>query len=76
MRSMSEVERVLAEVNVPQNIRQTWINLYRGYLRNTTPPGKREELYPLPKIEETAREAAAATGERAREDALDYVVEG
>ena len=52
MRSMEEMERILAEMNVPQTQRIQWTNLYRGYLRNTTAPEKREELYPLPAPEE------------------------
>ena len=72
MRSMAEVERVLAEMNVPGTQRSKWINLYRGYLRNTTAPEKREELYPLPTLEEVraADVRAVEGGER-----LDYIVE-
>jgi len=73
MRSMTEVERVLAEMNVPGTQRTKWKNLYRDYLRNTTPPEKRDELYPLPSPEEvraTEERAAAEGGER-----LDYIVE-
>lgn len=73
MRSMTEVERVLAEMNVPGIQRTKWKNLYRDYLRNTTAPEKRDELYPLPSLEEVRaadERAVAEGGER-----LDYIVE-
>ncbi len=73
MRSITEVERVLAEMNVPGTQRTKWKNLYRGYLRNTTEPEKRDELFPLPSPEEVR-----ATGERATTEGgerLDYIVE-
>ncbi|KKK53009.1 hypothetical protein LCGC14_3099090, partial [marine sediment metagenome] len=34
VRSMPEMERVLAEINIPQPQQNQWKNLYRGYLRN------------------------------------------
>ncbi|MBA7663611.1 hypothetical protein ES703_71656 [subsurface metagenome] len=77
MRSMDEMERVMAEMNIPQPQRIRWRNLYRGYLRNTTPRGERDELYPLPKAEEAAaEEGAPAAGEPGKGDRLDYIVEG
>lgn len=75
MRSLAEMERVLAELNIPQTNRNRWIALYRGYLRNTTPPEKREELYPLPVAAEVKREEVTLAGER-KGDKLDYIVEG
>lgn len=77
MRSMDEMERIMAEMNVPQPQRIRWRNLYRGYLRNTTPPEERDELYPLPKPEEAAAgedgvQAAETSGKGER---LDYIVE-
>ena len=76
MRSMDEFDRVMAELNVPQNQRTQWRSLYIGYLRNTTPPEKREALYPLPSPEEVKqREEAAAAGERPRGEGVDYIVE-
>ena len=77
MRSMDEMERVLAEMNVPQNQKIQWRNLYRGYLRNTTAPEERDELYPLPKAEEVApgEEGISALGEPRRGEQLDYIVE-
>ena len=75
MRSMEEMERVLAELNIPQTNRNRWIALYRGYLRNTTPPEKREELYPLPVAAEVKREEVTLAGEH-KGDKLDYIVEG
>ena len=65
MRSMKEMERVLAEMNIPQTNRNRWIALYRSYLRNTTPPEKRDELYPVPVAAEVkAEEGSTLTGER------------
>ena len=77
MRSMEEMERVLAEMNTPQNQQVQWKNLYRGYLRNTTAPERREELYPLPKPEEitTREEGPLGAGEPGRGDRMDYIVE-
>jgi len=72
MRSMDEMERVLAEMNVPQTQRTQWKNLYRGFLRNTTPPEEREKLYPLPRLVE---ERVTVEGERRGEE-LNYIVEG
>jgi hypothetical protein len=76
MRSLAEVQRVLAEVNVPMTSRTKWINLYRGYLRNTTPPELRDEMYPLPSSEErkTVGETTAVAEDKAEK--LDYIVEG
>ena len=77
MRSLEEMERVLAELNIPQTNRNRWIALYRGYLRNTTPPEKREELYPLPMAAEVKRgEESTLAGERTTGEKLDYIVEG
>jgi hypothetical protein len=80
MRIMAEVERVLAETNVPITSRTRWINLYRGYLRNTTPPEIRDELYPLPPTPEARRvpagEGATGIEEVTRGERLDYIVEG
>ncbi|MBA7681627.1 hypothetical protein ES703_89967 [subsurface metagenome] len=78
MRSMGEMERVMAEMNVPQLQRVRWRNLYRGYLRNTTPPEARDELYPLPKPEEAApgEEGVPAAETAGKEDRRDYIVEG
>jgi len=78
MRSMDEMERVMAEMNVPQPQRVRWRNLYRGYLRNTTPREERDELYPLPKPEEVAPGEAAAAVARGEGGTLglDYIVEG
>lgn len=77
MRSMEEMGRVLAEMNIPQNQQVQWKNLYRGYLRNTTQPEQREELYPLPKPEEipAGEEVAPGSGEPGRGEILDYIVE-
>ena len=78
MRSMAEVARVLAEVNVPMTSRTKWINLYRGYLRNTTLPEIRDELYPLPTPEERRVLVGEGTGveEVTKGERLDYIVEG
>ncbi|GAH56570.1 unnamed protein product, partial [marine sediment metagenome] len=77
MRSLEEMERVLAELNIPQTNRNRWIALYRGYLRNTTPPEKRDELYPLPVAAEVkGEEGSTLAGERTKGEKLDYVVEG
>lgn len=78
MRSMAEVARVLAEVSVPMTSRTKWVNLYRGYLRNTTVPEIRDELYPLPPPEERKAAGEGATGiaEAAPGERLDYIVEG
>lgn len=73
MRSMTELERVLAEMNVPGTQRTKWKNLYRDYLRNTTPPEKREQLYPLPSPEEVREAEERAAGEGGEK--LDYIVE-
>ena len=77
IRSMEEMERILAEMNVPQPQQVQWKNLYRGYLRNTTPPEKREELYPLPKPEETraGEELVTLAKDLGRGESLDYIVE-
>ncbi|GAI44200.1 unnamed protein product, partial [marine sediment metagenome] len=66
----------LAELNIPQTTRNRWIALYRGYLRNTTPAEKREELYPLPVATEVKRsdEGSTLAGER-KGAGLDYIVE-
>jgi len=74
MRSMAELERVLAEMNVPGTQRAKWRNLYRDYLRNTTPPEMREQLYPLPGPEEVRAAEERAAGEGGEK--LDYIVEG
>lgn len=77
MRKIDEMERVLAEMNVPQNQRTQWRNLYRGYLRNTTPPATRDELYPLPKPGEgVTGEEGPPADELGGEGRLDYIVEG
>ena len=77
MRSMDEMARILAEINIPQPQQNQWKSLYRGYLRNTTPAEQREELYPLPKPEEVAasEEGLAAAGEARKGESLDYIVE-
>ncbi|MBA7700427.1 hypothetical protein ES703_109141 [subsurface metagenome] len=73
MRSMAELERVLAEMNVPGTQRTKWKNLYRDYLRNTTAPEMREQLYPLPGPEEVRAAEERAAGEGGEK--LDYIVE-
>lgn len=82
MRSMDEVHRIMSEMNVPQTQRVQWGNLYRGYLRNTTPAEERDEIYPLPKPESKSEEAVlgeevtSAVGESGKGVRLDYIVEG
>lgn len=78
MRSMDEMARVMAEMNIPQPQRVRWINLYRGYMRNTATPEARDALYPLPKPEEAApgEEVAAVAGGEGGTKGMDYIVEG
>jgi len=79
MRDIKEVERCLAEAAVPTNYRIRWVNLYRNYLRDTTPPADRDQLYPLPRAEEVrTRSEAGAPGrqEAGAEESLDFIVEG
>jgi len=80
MRSMEDFEQVMVEMNIPLTQRGRWTGNYRGFLRNTTPPEKRDELYPLPVPSATSKaseEGATTTAERAsRGDGFDYIVEG
>jgi len=77
MRSMEAFDKVMADIDIPQVIRHPWRSLYLGYLRNTTPPEDRDDLYPIPKVA-VAEVVEAAAGERVKkegESPLDYLVE-
>lgn len=78
MRDIVEMQRCLAEAAVPMNYRTRWTNLYRNYLRDTTPPADRDILYPLPTAEEVRKRSEVGTpGQRTNsEDGLNYIVEG
>jgi hypothetical protein len=79
MRDINEIQRCLAEAAVPMNCRTRWINLYRNYLRDTTPPADRDVLYPLPRAEEVLTRAGPGTSTKqdaGSEDGLDFIVEG